>query len=360
MITVGVIGANSQVGTETCLFLSGMEGVRVVPICRGELSAAFLRRCGLDCRIGSLDSADGARALLAECDLIVDFALPRGAASAIRPVIDRMVELATLHAPPRARYVYISSIMAFGMPQTGGGFRTRRVSRTIYGALKRHGERRAFRLGRKSGREVWVLRLGQVHGELQGVSQQVIAGLRPSIASVPAGPSCTVFVYSIAEALAHIAAGREVPGRYTLVSTPEWTWAEVLEHYIGKAGVQATISESSVAAAPRTALAGAVAGLRRAGIQTANRAALGLRETIAAYGLRHVPELEQRLRAIYHRRRAIAEIDAERLASTYRPFADCFHGNMPGDRLRSVSDSRRTMQEPAQQVRRLIERAGRV
>ncbi len=360
MITIGVIGANSQVGTETCLFLSGMKDVRVVPICRGEASSVFLRRCGLDCRIGSLDSAERASELLADCDVVADFSLPRGAASAIRPVIDKMVGLAIRHAPPHARYVYISTIMAFGMPQRGGGFRPRRVSRTIYGATKRHAERLALRLGRKRGREVWALRLGQVHGELQEVSRQLVRGLLARTVIVPRCPSCTVFVFSIAEALVQIGAGRERPGTYTLVSSPEWTWAELLNHFVARAGVRVSVEESLAPTAPLSWISEAATRMKRAGVQTASRAALGARETVAGYGLHYFPEFEHKLRAAYHRRRAEAEIDADRLASSYRPFADCFHGRMPGKRLLSLSDSRRTMAGPAEKVRSLIDRAGRL
>lgn len=360
MITIGIIGANSQVGTETCLFLSGMENVRVVPICRGKTSSVFLRRCGLDCRIGSLDSAERASELLADCDVVADFSLPRGASSAIRPVIDGMIGLAMRHAPTGARYVYISTIMAFGMPHGGGGFRPRRISRTLYGATKRHAERLALRLGRELGREVWALRLGQVHGELQEVSRQLVRGLLPRTAIVPRGPSYTVFVFSIAEALVQIGAGREPPGTYTLVSSPEWAWAELLNHYADRAGVQVNVEESVAPTTPLSRFSEAAIRIKRAGIQIVSRAALGARETVAGYGLHYFPEFELKLRAAYHRRRAVAEIDAERLASSYRPFADCFQGRMPGKRLLSLSDSRCTMAGPAEKVRYLIDRAGRL
>ena len=360
MITIGIIGANSQVGTETCLFLSGMEDVRVVPICRGEASSVFLRRCGLDCRIGSLDSAERAIELLADCDVVADFSLPRGASSTIRSVIDRMVGLAIRHAPARARYVYISSMMAFGMPGRGGGFRPRRISRTLYGATKRHAERLALRLGREHGREVWALRLGQVHGELQEVSRQLVRGLLARTAIVPRGPSCTVFVFSIAEALVQIGAGRERPGTYTLLSSPEWTWAELLNHFAARAGVPVSVEESLAPTAPLSWISEAATRMKQAGIQTASRAAQSARETVAGYGLHYFPEFERRLRAAYYRRRAQAEIDADRLASSYRPFADCFHGRMPGKRLLSLSDSRHTMAGPAEKVRLLIDRAGRL
>ena len=47
MITIGIIGANGQVGTEVCLFLSQMDDVRVVPICRTDRPFLILRGMGL-------------------------------------------------------------------------------------------------------------------------------------------------------------------------------------------------------------------------------------------------------------------------------------------------------------------------
>ena len=76
--TIAVIGANGQVGSEVCLFLSEMDGIEVVPICRSELGAAPLRSWGLESRFGALTGSEEARRLLAGCHLVADFTLPRG------------------------------------------------------------------------------------------------------------------------------------------------------------------------------------------------------------------------------------------------------------------------------------------
>ena len=54
MITIGIIGANGQVGTEVCLFLSQMDDIRVVPICRTDRAVSYLERYGLNPRKLSL------------------------------------------------------------------------------------------------------------------------------------------------------------------------------------------------------------------------------------------------------------------------------------------------------------------
>src|SRR5713226_4482226 len=115
MPTIGVIGANGQVGSEVCLFLSQMEGVRVIPICRTELGSVLLRRCGLECRHGRIESPDEAPRPMAACDLVADFSLPKGVPSEVRATIKRITTNVVRHAPTHARLVYISSIMAFGM-----------------------------------------------------------------------------------------------------------------------------------------------------------------------------------------------------------------------------------------------------
>src|SRR5712691_12660779 len=74
---IGIIGANGMVGREVALFLALMGG-EVVPICRSRLAGAFLERCGLTCRYGSVAFRDEAVTLLEDCDLVADFSLPRG------------------------------------------------------------------------------------------------------------------------------------------------------------------------------------------------------------------------------------------------------------------------------------------
>src|SRR5205823_7322388 len=134
------IGANGQVGMEVCLFLSQMDNVRVVPICRTMLGSSFLRKCGLECRIGTLDNQEEADRLLADCDLVADFSLPQGRPADVRAAMRRVVTNAITYAVPRARFVYISSLMALGVGSQSRSFRWHVLSKTVYGASKRYAE----------------------------------------------------------------------------------------------------------------------------------------------------------------------------------------------------------------------------
>ena len=64
MPAIAVVGANGQVGTEVCLCLAQMKEVRLIPIVRTKLSAAFLEQCGLECQVGSMQDVEEAKRLL--------------------------------------------------------------------------------------------------------------------------------------------------------------------------------------------------------------------------------------------------------------------------------------------------------
>ncbi len=357
MVTIGILGANGQVGSEVCLFLSQLGDVRVIPICRTELGATLLRRCGLECRIGTLVNEAEATRLLAECDLVADFTLPRGArVSEIRAAIKQTVETVMRYAPAGAPFVYISSLVAFGVSPADQTFRTRFLSPTLYGSTKRYAERLVFRVGKRVNRDAYVLRLGQVHGELQSVSRGIRQRLDEEIAHVPLGNSHAVFTYTIAEALVNIANRKEKPGQYSLISAPDWSWTEVYEYYAHRAGCTPNIVSYEFSADKRStghALKSIARRIAKPVIQGAGRH----REAITGYLLRPLPKLEQRLRAAWGLQRArteVSEMTALKLKDQYRPFK--LHGEVPGNRLRSISDCRTTMVLPVIGVQRLLQR----
>jgi nucleoside-diphosphate-sugar epimerase len=341
MPTIAVLGANGQVGTELCLYLSRMPGIRVIPICRSQLATTFLTRCGLDCRVGP-----PSRELFEGCDLIADFTMARGSMSEMLGTIESTVTACMMAAPPHARFVYASSEMAYGMAhQPGAPFKHHWLSRSEYGSSKRYGERLAFRLGRKTKREVFALRLGQVHGELQNVSLELLSGFRDEVAWVPDALSDTVFVFTIAEALAHIAEGRERPGLYTVVSAPQWTWKEVHEYYARRCGILTRVVTYPAPQSKRSMFGPA--------LQWATRLAIGYRGVISGYLLHRFPDLEARFAAKYRTRRAAAEIRAGVESRQWRPY-NPFAGSVPGARLCTVSDSRVAMEAPAEEICRMM------
>lgn len=342
MRTIGIIGGNGQVGSEVSLFLSQIPGIRVIPISRSVYGSTLLRHCGLECRHGSLSSSVEARRLLEGCDLVADFSAPHGNPQEIRKVIARNINFAIGNSPDAKQYVYISSHAIFRHTAKQARYR-------YYARAKLYGEQMARRAGRAAKKEVYILRIGQVHGPLQGISQDYISQLREEEAVLPDLPSLVVFCFTIAEALVNVANYKETPGTYTLVSVPAWRPEEVHAYYCGLVGMESRTRMEM----PRPPTFGQ--SLRRIARETAEpvwREILGERELIDDLLLKCAPELARSFRSKYYVNRAASEF-AMRDSLAWRPILQDF--DAPGRRMRSLSDSRVTMHEPTRVVRKLLD-----
>jgi hypothetical protein len=295
-----------------------------------------------------------AERLLADCDLIADFSLLRGTASEIRTMMHKMIENVSKYAPLGARFVYISTVMAFGMGQTDRSFRQYPLARTIYGATKRYAEHLASRKGRQIGREVFVLRLGQVHGELQSVSRDLLRNLKDETAYVPSGPSWTVFAFTVAEALCNIANGKEKPGLYTLVSVPEWSWKELHQYYCQRAGIQPRIVEFGMGGTTPSWVQQATFRIARLIMDPLLAVTVRNRELLGGNFLFVFPSLERMAMALYAQRGAANQIAEHQRRTQYRPYDHLFMGTAPGRRLSSLSGSRTSMYELTSRIRAII------
>jgi hypothetical protein len=224
-----------------------------------------------------------------------------------------------------------------------------RLSRNQYGASKRYAERLVRKACKRTGRNAFVLRVGVVHGELQAVSRQTLEGVRRTAGLttfVPDGPSFTVFAFSIAEALAMIARGREQPGTYTMLSNPLWSWKDIHEHYLERAGLTTPIMLLPPDPEEKS-------GVKQMVASTAWRLLSGQKDIIGSYLATRFPSLEQRIRARYHRMMAANELASGGRQGQYRPYGNN-HSDFPGKRLQSLSDSRLTMDAPAREVRAFL------
>ena len=202
MKTIGIIGGNGQVGSEVSLFLSLRPDVRVVPISRSSYGSTFLRHCGLTCRHGSLNSADEARRLLEGCDVVADFSVPHGTPPEIRKTMTTNITNAVAFSPDAKQYIYVSSHSMFRHTVKQAHYR-------LYPHAKLYAESFAKGVTSEARKELYVLRLGMVHGVLQGASRGYIQNLRDEEAVLPDVPSLVVFAFTIAEALANIADHKE-------------------------------------------------------------------------------------------------------------------------------------------------------
>lgn len=357
MVTVAIIGANGQVGQEVCLFLSLMKDVNIVPISRTAIGTALLTRLGLSCRIGSVEDPSQAKQLLSGCDLVADFALPRGLCADVRRITHNLVSSCVTNAPTGAIYVYASTLMAFGTGPSEKEFHWRRIPRTLYASNKRYGEELALGLARKNRRDAFILRLGEVHGELQRVSKGVQSQMRPEPAYIPDCPGYSVFCYTIAEALVNISRGRETPGVYSLVSSPEWTWEEMYKYFAARVGIDPEIVLVNEASAGASISERIASCCRFVGAPIAT-ALHRNRELAGSVFFRLFPGSEITMRAKWLTRQASDQIVEGQRGIQYRPFAPMW-GIPQGRRLASLSDSRQTMGPAAAQVRQSLAKLSR-
>lgn len=354
MLTIGIIGASGQVGTEVCLFLTTYPDVHPVAIVRSEISGAILRRLGVEVRLCNLDDEAQCRKVFADLDLLVDFSVTPGEVSDITAHYDRNITRALESTRGGARYVFASSINAFGMSARFNRAKNYFLPHTLYAYTKRYGERLTVRTGKRLGKETYIFRLGHVHGLLQRVSEETRHLVRGHWQrfEYPDTLSYTIFCHTIAEGLISAAKGGERPGIYTLISDPAWTWREVLNYYVAPGN---RIQVDLQPAGKRTgAFARAAAALRSRAMQAAN----DYRETIRTNVLRRFPSAERRAAARLYTRRAAQQIQEFQNRSVYRP-EGIHEGVFPGPRLRGISDSRVSMTEKTEQVRQMLARLSR-
>lgn len=349
MTTIGVIGASGQVGTEVCLYLKTYPEVRPVAIVRTSLSGALLRRLGIEVRVGAFGTESESRELLRDCDLIVDFSVPSGEANEIKAHYERYIRQAVACAPEGARYLFVSTINAFGMSSRFNRAKHYFLPHSTYALTKRFAERLACRLGRQYDREIYVFRLGHVHGAFQRVSQETAELVRMNYHcfEYPDTPSYTIFCHSVAEGLMSVAQGRETAGIYTMISNPAWSWREVLEHYSDAQ------RPPKVVLVP-TRISGLGVRLLAFVWSWVGGLAHNYKDTLRANILHRFPDFERSWQAWFYIKKARSEVQSYDDKLIYRPIG-IHEGVIPGRRLPGLSDSRVTLRAKEDQVQALID-----
>lgn len=331
MKKLGVIGANGQVGTEVCIYLSEMENFEVVPVCRSDSSTAFLRKLGLNCKVGNMEDPEQAKEILKDIDVVIDFSYPKGTAQRVREMTRKSISNVLRFSPPDSSFIYMSSIVAFGVHSSSPWVRRHVFSHTPYGALKRYGERVTRFMGLLNRRKVYILRLGQVHGEMQSVGRKMRKEIEKKYLSLPFSGnvhSPTVFCSTISEAISSIVSGREAPGRYTLVSNPEPTWRELYDFYAREEKKDLKITSSGYL--------GYKSNFFDMGSVISSFAKRN-REFISSLILKFFPKLELRLSGKYWIKNAEEEINKNPIYEIITP--KVFLGSPPGKRLKYISES---------------------
>jgi len=303
MTRIAIVGANGQVGAEVCLRLRQAEGVEVVPIIRNPSGSAFLRLNGMTCRHGGISDASAARHLIGDCDAVVNFALsttsvPRTDREANRRIVRGVAAGAKLGAP----IIFASTMMVYA---PGTKFRVP----DAYGFEKLAAERMIARLCRGS-HPLFVFRLGHVLGELQNLTRKIKSEIREQKVALPrdgAIASNTVFSSTLVEAILQAARSAQTPGTYDLITSPQWPWRDVYQHYASHLGLPLILREGYD---PAAAQAGANGPLRR--WLSYLRRSQSLRERLL-FLLAYLPQdMNQRIYLRYLQNRAAVEIGALR------------------------------------------------
>jgi hypothetical protein len=212
------------------------------------------------------------------------------------------------------------------MGRLGARFKDYWIAHTIYGWSKRYAEKVVRLVAARNGKQAYILRLGEVNGELQRCTRlrvKALTTLRPARVAIPNGVSFGVFTYSVAEAIQSIAGGDQRPGLYTLVSNPGLSWKALLEYYLGQLDFEPEIIIEEGGGSGRVK-----ATLMRA----VERIAESYRNEISSYLTARFPSVDRLLRFERSRRSAAAQA-SQIPTGAYRPFLTCFAGEAPGRRL---------------------------
>lgn len=247
---IGIVGGNSQVGTELA-FLLRDSGHEVIPIVRSRRAGGLLGSNGFNCRIGSITDRDEASELLAELDAVIIAAY---ATASSRNVLGyreawqtntAIVDNSINESSNDATVIYLSTVSAFGNKRYDSLLKGRFDHYTI---SKRRLERRFRKRARSYGKSPYVLRLGYVHGPLQSKTRNLREALQGTDRAVirvsgDAG-SNVVHTVTVAAAVERCLDQSLDPGRYTVIDNPRWSWSKLIDRY-SPSGVELEFSPGS-------------------------------------------------------------------------------------------------------------------
>lgn len=289
------------------MLLRAHPSVELVPICRNRTGSAFLRYNGFPCRHGRIANAREAQIMLGDCDIVLNFAWPIGPPRETRDVNRRLIENSIAYSMPQAKIVYFSTQCVYR------SFRPSEAApwRSAYGKEKLRCERLVRRSADRHGKQAFVLRLGNVCGELQNMSLSLRNLIRSGPVLVPREgerPSYVVYTVTIVDAILQILSGFESAGTYDLINSPPWTWKQVLEHEARLADHSLTIA--SATKGPTSALERSsqrlLSAMRRV---TQKSLSAPVARDIGLRLLTHMPtEQNDRAQAMHYLRRVAKEI----------------------------------------------------
>ena len=233
---IGIIGGSSQVACSVSYYLKKYVDIEVVCFIRSSYSKIFFDLLNITVDFIDLNNKEDIKEKLANCNAIIDFTYPTGELFSISKSIEEIIEKIISSLPENQVYIYMSSIMAYGMPSSEKYIKNYFIPRSSYSYIKRKAEKKCLQMGNKYKIKAYNFRLGQTHGFLQSINTSFREKLLQNDIAFINGHdhelTNTVFINSIAEAIIKFCKGQEKPGTYTLISHPQWTLKQLYSYYL--------------------------------------------------------------------------------------------------------------------------------
>lgn len=238
-LRVAVTGAGGQVGSALVAGLSSRGEFDVVAIVRNAITARTLESVGADIRVGSITDPASSRAMLADCDAVINCALARGLPATARRQNEAIIR--NIANAPRVRLAtHFSTVAVYGLcidPRVSTFERPR--PDTSYGVDKVHLERLAIQAFSARGIRHYIVRMGHVYGPSQWVSRDVLERVSDPSFALPFGgdiPSNAVSIPAVVAAVGNMLREEQPFGVRNLVDSPQTTWRALYDLHTGLVG----------------------------------------------------------------------------------------------------------------------------
>ena len=346
-----VLGANGQVGTEVCLYLSMLPDVRLTGLVRAKYNAVLLDLAGISNEVLDYQNLSPAAAtLLSQADAVFDCTFPGGQQQQLVSLIQENARAVIAAMSRNATFIHCSSISAFGMPTNSPDLRNYRFARTGYAKVKRMAERQITALGRQHRVRTCHLRLGQVHGVLQSVTRQLFGLIEHGGFTAMGRPDalCNVaFAHSVALSCRRAASGLIDDGQIeTVVANPQWTLETLYDTYRQLTEREFQVNyRSNVTTTARSNIAGKFVSLGKP-----------FRSLLEAQLLPLFPSIVPRLKGLYRVQETQRERSSGPTNSHDKPVYNLI-GKVPGPITRETRSSPTETIEAFRQIQAKLEQA---
>jgi len=224
-----ILGASGQIGKELSIKLK--DKLNLYCHARSEIAATYFKENNINYISGELKEKEIINEISAS-DIIFDLAAPNsGTLSQTKQFYKDRLELVIKNMKKDSKFIFASSINAFGMSEHRRLLKNYIIPSSVYCANKRFAEKLSEKLGKQNIVDIYILRLSEVHGKYQRASENLKKLISQKyIFEVPDTPAWIISISNIEEALMGIIENKEKPGLYTLTNDHIY-WNDLLKFF---------------------------------------------------------------------------------------------------------------------------------